>query len=167
MKNIENNRISAELTDEQVAMVLGLIGQITDVMDFLIGLTNGERMSLPKINKANKLFTEDAIAATELEGDVLPTYIKPEEAKKDFNLYMALDPILLAMETLYYKVRDTQMLAGSEAYTTGLMIHRMYKIAAEAGIPGAQAIYNSLRERFQQAQRAEQDEPSNTEETTD
>ena len=167
MKNIENNRISAELTDVQVVAILGFITQITDAMDFLIGLTNNERRGLPKINKANKLFTDDAIAATELESDVLPVYINPTEAGKDLDLYLALEPILLAMETLYYKVRDTQMLAGSEAYSTALMIYRMYKTAAEAGIPGSQAIYNSLRDRFQQAQSADQEEQSNTEETTD
>jgi len=49
---------------------------------------------------------------------------------------------------LYNKVRDTQMLAGSEAYSSSLMIYRMFKSAADTGVPGTQAIYNGLKERF-------------------
>lgn len=148
MKNLENNRISYVLSEEKKTRISDLLKQLNDEFDFAIGLTNEERRELPKINKSNKLFVQDAIAASQENAEIFPNYIQPEEVKKDFNLYEDTDPILLAIEALYYKVRDTQMLAGSEAYSSSLMIYRMFKSAADSGIPGTQAIYNSLKERF-------------------
>ena len=148
MKNIINNRISHDMTDEQRDRILDLFAQISTEMNFLIGLNKGERQSLPKINKSNKLFVEDCVLASERNDAVIPTYISSAELKKDFHLFQQLDPILLVVLELYIKIRDTQMLAGSEAYSSSLMIYQMYKVAANAGLPGAQAIYDSMKDRF-------------------
>ena len=134
MKNIINNRISHDMTDEQRDRILDLFAQISTEMSFLIGLNKGERQSLPKINKSNKLFVEDCVLASERNDAVIPTYISSAELKKVLELYI--------------KIRDTQMLAGSEAYSSSLMIYQMYKLAANAGLPGAQAIYDSMKDRF-------------------
>jgi hypothetical protein len=148
MKNLENNRISYVLPEEKKARITDLLNQLNDEFDFVKGLTNEERRELPKINKSNKLFVQDAIAASQENSEIFPSYIQPEEVKKDYNLFEDIDPILLSLESLYNKVRDTQMLAGSEAYSSSLMIYRMFKSAADTGVPGTQAIYNGLKERF-------------------
>lgn len=94
--------------------------------------------------------------ASKRNDKVIPTYISSAEIKKDFHLSQQLEPILLVVLELYIKIRDTQMLARSEAYSSGLMICQMYKVAANAGLPETQAIYDSIKNRFKnQSQEAE------------
>jgi hypothetical protein len=45
-------------------------------------------------------------------------------------------------------VRDTQILAGSEAYSTALMAYRMFQMAAQSGMPGLDSVVSRLSERF-------------------
>lgn len=40
------------------------------------------------------------------------------------------------------------MIAGNEAYRSALVIYRLTESAYKAGIPGAKAIYDRLKERF-------------------
>lgn len=165
MQNISNNRVSYVLSDEKKQRISDLFNQLEAELEFTVGLNNTERQRLPKINKGNKLFVQDSVMATDNGDSVLPAYVKTEEVAKDLNLYEDLDPFLLKSESIFYKLRDTQMLAGSEAYTTALVIYKMYKTAADAGIPGAQAVYNSLRERFMH--QSNTDDAETTEETTE
>lgn len=46
------------------------------------------------------------------------------------------------------KLEDTQILAGSEAYVSALTGYKLFGAAADAGLPGADAIYDSLKTRF-------------------
>ncbi|UPT69585.1 MAG: hypothetical protein M0D53_10425 [Flavobacterium sp. JAD_PAG50586_2] len=52
------------------------------------------------------------------------------------------------MKQTLEKLQDTQLLAGSEAYASGLTIYKLFGSAADAGIPGADAIYDQLKQRF-------------------
>lgn len=160
MSNIINNRISHDMSDERRDRVLELFAEITTEMSFLIGLNVKERKTLPKINRSNKLFVEDCVLASERNDTVIPSYISSAELKKDYQLYQQLEPILLVVQELYIKIRDTQMLAGSEAFSSGLMIYQMYKVAANAGLPGAQAIYDNMKERFKSQSVETQEEES-------
>ena len=49
---------------------------------------------------------------------------------------------------LLEKIEDTQLLAGSEAYVSGLAFYKLVSAAAEAGVPGADAVSDLLRARF-------------------
>ena len=52
------------------------------------------------------------------------------------------------MMQLGEQLLDTQILAGSDAYATALMIYRLAESAAKAGLPGADTLYQTLRQRF-------------------
>nr|WP_319399225.1 hypothetical protein [uncultured Carboxylicivirga sp.] len=149
MNNIDN-KISAELNVEVLTQIKDLLKQITDLMPFLIGLSPDERMRYPKMDVSNKDFVNDAVNAISNDGAILPAYINPDEMKKDLNLFNQLEEVLMPLSYLYDQVRDTQMMAGSEAYSTALMIYKMAKVAAKAGLPGANGIYTQLRGRFTQ-----------------
>jgi hypothetical protein len=47
-------------------------------------------------------------------------------------------------------MEDTQMLAGSEAYSSALTAYKLFQAASEAGLKGSDAIYDSLKARFAQ-----------------
>jgi hypothetical protein len=148
MSNLTNNRIDTVISDADLATVNGAIDTIETTLSFLIGLTVDERIQLPKINVANKSFTQDAINAVVNNGTMLPAYLNQTAMQKDMNLYNQLDKLAGRIRQVLEKIDDTQMLAGSEAFVAALTAYKLFSAAAAAGIPGSDAIYDTLRERF-------------------
>jgi len=146
--NLLNNRINQRLTDAEFATIKQAIKDLRNLMPFLTGLTLEERKRLAKMYKANRLFVEDAVEVARDNPEILPAYISAEELENDYVLFQQLDEILFPLAQLTEKVRDTQMLAGSEGYQTGLALYRLTKIAAGAGMPGIDTAYDKLRARF-------------------
>ena len=96
----------------------------------------------------DKIFTEDAINAAVNNMDMLPGYLSVSGVQTDMKLFNQLDELVPMVRKQLEKLEDTRFLAGSEAYTTALMIYKLFGAAAESGIPGADAIVAQLRERF-------------------
>ncbi len=150
MATQQNNRISVVVTPEQTAKVKSLMQEIDVALPFLIGLSVNERKTLPKIDVSNKVFVEDCLNAVRNNPDMLPAYLKYEEMKKDFDGFTVLDELEKMAEQLCQKIIDTRMLMGSEAYMSGLTAYRLFEAAGTAGVPGANAAYQTLRQRFLQ-----------------
>jgi hypothetical protein len=148
MSNLTNNRLNVVMTDQQVAAVKTAIQTIATNMPFLIGLTTDERIGLPKINVSNKAFAEDALNAVSNNAGMLPVFINVQQMQNDYKLFTQLDELLGVFRQLLEKAEDTQMLAGSEAYVAALTSYKLFMAASDAGIVGADAIVNSLRQRF-------------------
>ncbi|MBK3515975.1 hypothetical protein [Carboxylicivirga marina] len=155
------NQISVTMTDESMLQVSDLLKQITNAMPFLIGITPEQRKRLPKINKSNQSFIKDVEMAIKNDSSILPAYVKPDEMTKDLNLYDQLEEIIVPLSYLLDRLRDTQTLAGSEAYTNALMVYNMVKAANKAGLPGANSLYNQLKGRFDRTSTINTDEISN------
>ncbi len=155
------NQISMIMAEEAKVQVIDLLKQITDLMPFLTGLTPEQRKRLPKIEKRNKSFVQDVEAVIKNDASLLPSYVKPDEMSKDLELYEQLEELLTPLTYLCDRVRDTQMLAGSEAYTQALMVYNMIKAANKAGLPGANSLYNQLKGRFDRSSAVSTDEVSN------
>lgn len=148
MSNLTNNRLNVTMTAAQVTAVKTALQTIATNMPFLIGLTVEERIAIPKINVSNKAFTEDAINAVANNAGILPAYINATTMQNDYQLFIQLDELLGLMRQLVEKAEDTQMLAGSEAFVAALSSYKLFGAAAEAGLTGADAIVDSLRQRF-------------------
>ncbi|MGN7788060.1 hypothetical protein ACTJIJ_26220 [Niabella sp. 22666] len=148
MSNTTINRVNATLTPEAVQTVKNAIAGIQQALPFLVGLTPNERVSLPKISVSNKVFTEDAIKAAVNNPDLLPGFIKAEDLKTDLDLFHALDELVLLVQQTAEKLADTQLLAGSEAYTSALTIYKIFGAAAGTGVAGSKTVYEQLRQRF-------------------
>ena len=63
MANLSNNRLDFTLSQSDVTAINDSIDALNSSLDFLIGLTVTERITLPAIDVNNKAFTEDAINA--------------------------------------------------------------------------------------------------------
>ena len=125
-----------------------MLQNVAELLPFLIGINNEERIRLPKIDGSNRLFVQDAIKVMKQNQSLMPHFVNTEELEKDFVLYEQLDHVLSAINQLQEKVRDTQMLAGSEAYSTALVAYRMFQMAADAGLAGMDSIVDDLKQRF-------------------
>lgn len=148
MSNINSNRLDVSLNPQEVNQINAAITNIEVLMPFLTGLTTEERIAIPKINVANKAFTEDAINIAVQNPSLFPGYINPAEMQKDLLLFNQLDVLATSLRRVLEKVEDTLMLAGSESYISALAVYRSISAAAKAGVPGADSLYDQLRARF-------------------
>ena len=148
MSNLTNNRLSVTATSAQLTAVKNALQTINTNLPFLVGLTAEERAALPTIDVNNKAFTEDAINAGANNASLVPSYVSVANMQSDMTLFSQLDEVIQLTRQLLEKLEDTQMLAGSEAYTSALALYKLFGSAADAGVPGSDAIYNQLRTRF-------------------
>jgi hypothetical protein len=148
MSNLSNNRLNITATAVQLTAVKTALQAVSNNLPFLIGLTTDERIALPAINVSNKAFTEDAINAAVNNAALIPSYVSVASMQNDLTLFTQLDEVILIVKQLLEKLEDTQLLAGSEAYTGGLSTYKLIASAADAGVPGADAIYSQLKQRF-------------------
>jgi hypothetical protein len=148
MSNLSNNRINITATAAQITAVKAAFQTILTNLPFLIGLTTDERTSLPKMNVNNKAFAEDSINAGANNAAMVPSYLSVPNMQNDLTLFNQLDELEGLANQLCERIRDTRILAGSEAYVSALALYRLFGSAAEAGVPGADAIVAQLRERF-------------------
>jgi hypothetical protein len=81
---------------------------------------------------------------------MLPPFLVAAEVQKDLTLFEQLDEFVALSNQLHEKLRDTQMLAGSEAYSVCLKAYDAFMNAADSGVPGADAVYQHLKTRFAQ-----------------
>jgi hypothetical protein len=146
--NITINRLNTVMKDAEITAVKNLIKDIYGNMPFLIGLTTDERVTLPKISENNKVFVGDSINALANNAPMLPSYLNVADIKSDLTLYEQLDELEGLALQLVEKIQDTRMLCGSEAYASSLTAYRLFEAAASAGIPGADAVYDALKQRF-------------------
>jgi len=146
--NITINRLNLVMTDTDITDVKKSLTNIHGKMPFLIGLTTDERVTLPKISENNKVFVGDSINALVNNAPMLPSYLNVGDIKNDLMLYEQLDELEMLALQLVEKIQDTRMLCGSEAYVSSLAAYRLFEAAAVAGIPGADSIYDALKQRF-------------------
>jgi hypothetical protein len=148
MSNLTNNRINVTATPTQITGVKTAVQTINTNLPFLIGLTTAERIALPAINVNNKAFTEDAINAMVNNPTLTPSYLSVPNMQNDLLLFTQLDELIIIVKQMLERLEDTQLLAGSEAYVAALVSYKAIGGAADAGVPGADTIYNQLKARF-------------------
>ena len=146
--NININRINRVLTAAEITSVKTAFTGLNTTLNFLIGLTTDERVALPKVDVSNKAFVQDSINALTNNASLLPGYISVANIQTDLTLFNQLDELATISRQFTEKLEDTMMLAGSEAYVTSLASYRFFEAAANAGMPGAAEVYNSLKARF-------------------
>lgn len=148
MSNLFENRLNEILNDGQINQIRDGYSMVKDGIPFAIGLNTEERQTLPKMASSNINFVMDCRNAMEDNANILPAYMTPDNLRMDLTLFQQLDPLVQLAQQSYERLRDTQMLAGSEAYVAALAFYRMVEAAAKAGLPGIDAVYDQLKERF-------------------
>lgn len=66
------------------------------------------------------------------------------------TLFNPLDDLEGIANPLCERIQDTKIWAGSEAFVSALALYRLFGSATDAGVPGADAIVDPLKERFTQ-----------------
>lgn len=143
------SNISASLEAPTLASIQTKITEIRALLPFLVSLTNAERIRLPKMADGTTPFVGKALSYAESTPALVPPYLDVVELKQDFALAQALGDVLRTLGQLTQSVQDTQTAVGSEAYAAALTFYQTTKQAAKMGAPGANAIYQDLKGRFE------------------
>jgi len=146
----QENLISLTIPAETMATIntslTALNAALANVL--LFNLTADERKAMRVMGDKSIAFVQKALEYAENNPALLPPYLDLPEAKKDFALAHDLYGILQQINTLQRAVEDTMMVAGSEAYDAALIFYNSVKGASRVNVPGSEAVYNDLQQRF-------------------
>ena len=105
-------------------------------------------MELPKMGDGSVPFVTKAMEYAESNATFVPGFVNVTELKKDVDAVNTLTLFLRQLDEIHDLVEDTIMLAGSEAYVAALAFYNAVKLGARMNIPGAEPIYDDLKQRF-------------------
>jgi len=127
------NRVSFVIPHEVKEAVLQKLTEVDVLLKpFLIALQSEERKVLPKMSDGSILFVSKTLSYIKTESQFVPAYFEDicEKLTNDLS-------------------SDTTLLSGSEAYVAALSYYNSVKNAAKMNVPGAKAIYDDLKKRFE------------------
>jgi hypothetical protein len=118
-------------------------------LDFAVGLSSEDRKSIAKIGRKSQTFTEGALDMAEEHPELMPSGISIEGARRDMDLFVALNPVVQKLGELYHLAEDTQTIAGSEAFAAARVAYNSAK-SFGAGM-GLDDVIKDLSLRFKRA----------------
>jgi len=142
------NRVSASMSAEDIAAINAAIQTIQSKLPFLVGLSDADRMALPKMADKSSAFHDKTAGYMATNPEFLPGYVKTDEVGKDQGLRNQMLQFYPQFTTLFRSVEDTLMVVNSELWMADLAYYQNVRAAAGRGVAGSQAIYNDLRQRF-------------------
>ena len=142
------NRISASLSTTEQQDIMSAIATISQNLTFLVDLGPEERRAMTKLGDRNRAFTRKALEIATQNPDFLPRSFNVEEMRRDFELFEALQPMLLALTRLQELIDDTAVAAGNEAYAAALEVYRYAK--ANGTLAGLDNLVDAMGQRFAQ-----------------
>jgi hypothetical protein len=118
------------------------------LLPFLINLTKDERFTLPKLGSSSLAFDEQCASYMASAPNLIPPFVTATEVAKDRALRLVLSDLLRGAKKLCEKLDDSLMLVGSEIWLADLSFCQTVRQAAKRDVPGADTIYDDLKERF-------------------
>jgi pimeloyl-ACP methyl ester carboxylesterase len=173
------NEVDVEFSVDDMKAVMEALEIVRAKMSFLVGLSTEERRRLSKIGTRSQTFTHQALAVAAQHPELMPRYLDVDGAMRDMNLFIALNPILqtlielqrlvnVAMRDmnlfialnpilqtlieLQRLVKDTQTVAGSEAYAAARTAYTSAKKAAKG--MGLEDVVETLSQHFERSRPA-------------
>ena len=151
------------MTPADVQKVLDALKIVSDTLKpHLQALTPKERQVLPKMGDGTLPFVQKALDYAITNAQFVPGYIDVPELKVDVDAVGTLLNLVRPMSQVTQNLDDTTMLCGSEAYVAALAIYNSVKQAAKMKVPGAQPIYEDLKQRFDKASQNDEEPPKTT-----
>ena len=151
MANIMENRINAVMDEGTLKKMFTLMTEITGSLpeNGNLTLNDDERLSINSLDVDNKAFVEDVISELRISGQgIIPAFITADMISNDLTLFEQMDRLHSAISNTLQRVEDLRRIAASEAYNASTVAYGIYSSAAQGGIPGSQASYNKLKQRY-------------------
>jgi len=145
-----SNRVSLEISAAESAAISAAIEQLKTALKplLIVNLTAEERRFSLKMGDKTLAFVGKTLSYASHTPEILPNYVDLDEAKIDYKLSSEIHEISQQLSTLQAGLEDTEMVVGGEAYEAALVIYHSVKGAGRFNVPGVQAIYDDLKQRF-------------------
>lgn len=149
MTDVQNNRISIQLSDEDRQQIEAAMKVMQDkLLPQLVVLQPQDRRELPKMGPRSVAFVTKALEYGRANPQWCPPYIDIAELEADIRAVALLQSVQRPLSQLADQLDDSLLLAGSEAYTEALKIYQAAKSAARANQPGAGTAAEDLARQF-------------------
>ena len=145
------NKLNITLTPAQVAAINSAIDALIGNVPFAMNLTKEERTSLQNIADERRAFVEKVI---DNYAPANPTLVSgfagtKAEATTDLTLFRQFENPIERLMSVIEICKDTQQVAGSEAYAFCLEFYGTSQRAATNNVPGMDAIVDDLGQLFE------------------
>lgn len=142
------NLIDAVLSQEDENLVIQKTNEIEALLSFMENLSPEERQTLPKMGMKGLDFVEKTLRYGEEHSTLQIPYVDINQMRRDLTLKKQVQRILGVLEPLCEKLRDTDMILGTESYAAARVIYNAAKGAAKAGVPGFDTIVKDMSEMY-------------------
>lgn len=144
-----DNRISETVPPADLAAARQHLEQAHAILKpYLESLTGDEKSALFKMSDRTRPFVEKVLGYLDTNPEFAPPYLAAAELKRDFELVLALTPLLNLTDQIIGPLSDTITLAGSEAAAQSLTYYNAVRQASHDNVPRAREIYADLSTRF-------------------
>lgn len=146
------NKINFTIPDEVILQTKTHLTEAVNLLKpYLIALSPDERKSIPKMSDKTAPFVDKCLDYSNSSPQFAPVYMDKEGMAADLKVNSQLTPLFRIVQGLFDGLDDTVMESGAEAYLVALGYYNSVKQAAKMDVPGAKAIYEDLRKRFEKA----------------
>lgn len=160
MARTPSNKLNASIDAVVLAAVYALFDNLDTTLPFLEELTEEDVKKMPKASTINRDYIRDVLNALQSIGTPISPLIDANAIERDLLLQEQLNKIILRAEQFLKKLKDTAMLAGSEAYAASLQAYSIIDAKANIGEPNYGALRTRLSSRFATGKRKKKDEAS-------
>ena len=168
MIDLNSNRIASAMSAEAFAATKSDIQKLTQSLaTVLIKLDQEDTDGMYRMSDADKTFVRNCLTEMGGAGDILPTYVKPEDIQQDLLCGDQLLELENALSELLANVRRNRMLANHEAYQGASVFYRLVSAAARSGSALAKAMYERLHTYHQNRTKARTTATARTTAATD
>lgn len=150
---MSQNLISAQLSEETVAQVIGHAEAIRALLPFLLDLETADRRSLLIMGSGSVGFTDDAVDLTQTHPGILPRSFDVTELQRDQALYTSMTRVQNVINHLNDLVDDTTIAVGSDLLQASLEVYNYAKSAGKGA--GLEERVKSMGKRFSRRRRTQ------------
>ncbi len=158
-----DNLISVQFTDEELTKLNEALTHIEEVLSGkTINLTPEQRMQYGAINEENKLLVNKVADTEANHPQHHPAFLDKAEFEKDYKARTQIESVVERMEVLTQQFKDTKILLDHDNMQYSVSYYRYIKLLGQQNVPGANAIYQHLREVYASKLRKAQQKATET-----
>jgi hypothetical protein len=151
---MNKNRISMSFSDEEKTAIEAAIQTLNTLLaPKLIALSKEDRRRIQRVGDQAIPMIEKVAHYADLNPEFIPLFGNAEEFQKDFTAFNDLRVFVRPLAQLVANLEDTTRLTGSEADDFARRYYATVGQSVKMGVPGARAIYDDLRKRYETQQR--------------
>ena len=144
----DDNRISATISDADIAIILTKLQDCIALLPWLFSISDEDKMVMPKMGDKSVGFDDKCGGYMGSNPEFLPGFVHIAEVLKDRALRAQVLKFLPQFLVFVEMLKDTFMVINSEIWMADLAYYQGVREGKRRGLPGADTIFNDLRQRF-------------------